>query len=127
MEEDMSLLDSAMEDFVIIDKVTAPDGYGGVITTWKEGATIKAACVLNSSAEAQIAHAMTSTGLYTITTRKNANLQYHDVLKRKRDNKIFRVTSDGDDLATPASASLNMRNVSAEEWSLPDGQSTSNL
>jgi hypothetical protein len=56
------------------------------------------------------------TGLYTIITEKNINLQYHDVVKRLRDEKIFRVTSDGDDKRTPASAGLNMRNVSAEEW-----------
>lgn len=123
----MSLLDSAMEDFTVLDRKTTPDGYGGMIETYTEGATIKAACVLNTSAEAQIAHAMATIGNYTFTTRKNLNLQYHDVLKRERDGKIFRITSDGDDLATPASAGLNMRNVTAEEWSLPNGQSTSTL
>ena len=57
--------------------------------------------------------------VYTLTTRKSINLQYHDVLRRVRDGKIFRITSDGDDLYTPASASLDMRNVSAEEFVLP--------
>ena len=47
-------------------------------------------------------------------------LYYHDVIKRLSDGKIFRITSDGDDKATPKSASLNMRSVSAEEWSLAD-------
>lgn len=117
----MSLLDNAMETFTMMNKTTAPDGYGGVITVWNDGAPIKAACVLNSTAEAQIAAQMTSAGNYTVTTRKNINLQYHDVIKRNRDGKIFRITSDGDDLTTPASASLNMRNVTAEEWSLPNG------
>lgn len=117
----MSLLDEAMEDFTFIDKTTQPDGYGGTITVWTDGATIKAACVLNSSNEAVLAMAMGSTSNYTVTTRKNVNLQYHDVLRRERDKKIFRITSDGDDLATPGSAQLNMRNVTAEEWSLPNG------
>jgi S-adenosylhomocysteine hydrolase len=117
----MSLLDTAMEDFIMLDRITAPDGYGGMIETYTEGAEIKAACVLNTSAEQQIANAMATVGNYTFTTRKNLNLQYHDVLKRKRDGKVFRITSDGDDLATPASAGLNMRNVTAEEWSVPNG------
>jgi hypothetical protein len=47
------------------------------------------------------------------------NLQYHDIFKRKSDNKIFRVTSDGDDKHTPPSATLDMRQVSAEEYTLP--------
>lgn len=123
----MSLLDEAMEDFTFIDKTTAPDGYGGTITVWKDGATIKATAVLNTTGEAVIAAAMGATSNYTITTRKNTNLQYHDVLRRERDKKIFRITSDGDDNATPASASLNMRNTTAEEWSLPNGQSTSTI
>ena len=47
------------------------------------------------------------------------NLQYHDVVKRDRDGKIFRVTSDGDDNYTPASSSLDIRQVEAEEWTIP--------
>ena len=50
---------------------------------------------------------------------KNLTLEYHDVLRRVRDGKIFRVTSDGDDSYTPASATLDMRQVTCEEWKLP--------
>ena len=57
---------------------------------------------------------------YRITTTRALNLQYHDVLKRVRDGKIFRVTSDGDDMLAPRSATLDMRIVDAEEWSLPN-------
>lgn len=117
----MSLLSDAMENFTILDRTTVPDGYGGAETVWKDGASIKAACVLNTSSEDIIAAQLTSSGNYTVTTKKNVNLQYHDVLRRERDKKIFRVTSNGDDNHTPASASLNMRNVTAEEWSLPNG------
>jgi hypothetical protein len=114
----MSLLSEAMENCIIMDKQTTPDGYGGVITTWVEGAPFDAAIVLNNSMEARIGQQQGVTALYTITTNKNINLQYHDVFKRVRDDKVFRVTSDGDDDHTPASANLNMRQVSAEEWKL---------
>ena len=114
----MSLLDSAFEDFVMLDKLTAPDGFGGMLTRYVEGATIPAAAVLMASPEATIAQALTNKESFTITTRKNVNLQFHDILRRKSDGKIFRVTSDGDDLKTPESATLNMRNVNAEEWTV---------
>ena len=117
----MSLLDEAFESYVILNKVTVDVGYGGVITTWSEGAKIQCAEQFNNSIEAKKAEAQGVTSVYTLTTRKDYNLQYHDVLRRVRDGKVFRVTSDGDDLFTPASASLNMRNVSAEEWVLPNG------
>ena len=48
-------------------------------------------------------------------------LNYHDVFRRVRDGKIFRVTTDGDDKATPASAALDMRVVNAEEWEVTNG------
>ena len=109
----------------MIDKTTTSDGYGGYITTWVEGAEFQAAIVLDSSMQARIAEQQGVTALYTITTKKVMNLQYHDVFKRSSDGKIFRVTSDGDDKKTPESAGLNMRQVSAEEWVLNDEQSTS--
>ena len=114
----MSLLSEAMENCIIMDKQTTPDGYGGVVTTWVDGAPFDAAVVLDNSMEARIGQQQGVTALYTVTTKKTINLQYHDVFRRKRDGKIFRVTSDGDDKHTPASAGLNMRQVSAEEWKL---------
>lgn len=117
----MSLLSEAMESCVLLDRRTKPDGYGSFITEWADGAPFSAAIVLDSSMQARIAAAQGVTGLYTVTTAKNVNLQYHDVFRRVRDGKIFRCTSDGDDKKTPASASLNMRQVSAEEWEVTDG------
>lgn len=117
----MSLLDEAMEACVLLDRTTAPDGYGGILVTWKAGAPFQAAIALDSSIQAKVAAVQGVTGLYTVTTRKALNLQYHDVFRRERDGKIFRVTSDGDDKRTPGSAALNMRQVSAEEWTLPTG------
>lgn len=114
----MSLLDNAFETFTILDKTTSPDGYGGVIVSWKDGAPISAAAVLNQSTGALVAQAMTEKSTYTITTRKNVTLMYHDVIRRESDKKVFRITSDGTDMKTPPTANLDMRNVTAEEWSL---------
>lgn len=121
----MSLLSEAMEKCIMLDKTTTSDGYGGYIIDWKEGAEFQAAIVLDSSMQARIAEQQGVTALYTITTKKNINLQYHDVFKRVEDGKIFRVTSDGDDKRTPKSANLDMRQVSAEEWNLTDEQDSS--
>ena len=117
----MSLLDSAMEAFAMLDKTTAPDGYGGFISVWTQGAEFKAAATFDTSIEARVAGVQGVTSLYTITTGKAINLQYHDVIKRLSDDKIFRITSDGDDKKTPKPATLDMRQVTAEEWSLPNG------
>lgn len=114
----MSLLDEAMDTCVFLNKQRTDDGYGGYKTAWTEGAEFKAAITFDTSLEARVADVQGVTSLYTVTTQKDLVLEYHEVFKRTRDNKIFRVTSDGDDKATPKSARLNMRQVTAEEWEL---------
>lgn len=115
----MSLLDEAYEEYTLLDKVRTDDGYGGFVTEWKNGITFQGAMVFNTSMEARKAEAMGVKSVYTLTTKKAVTLEYHDVIIRTRDNKVFRVTSDGDDSYTPASATLDMRQVTCEEWELP--------
>ena len=114
----MSLLSEAMEQCTLFNRSVIPDGYGGYEDTLTPGVTFSAAIVLDTSIQARVAEKQGVTGLYTITTEKFLNLQFHDVFRRDKDNQFFRVTSDGTDKKTPASANLNMRQVSAETWDL---------
>ena len=114
----MSLLSQAFEDFIVMDKTTVDDGYGGTKKTWTEGITISGAIVYNNSAASKIAESTGTVGAYTLTVRKNVLLDFHDVIKRISDQKVFRLVNDSDDLKTPNSATLNMRQYSAEEYSI---------
>lgn len=111
----MSLLSEALEDCVYLDKTTVPDGYGGVVPTWQEGAEFQAAVVYETSIEARRAEKEGVTNLYTITTSRKVTLMYGDVFRRTADGKLFRVTSDGTDKKSPLSGTLDMRVVTAEE------------
>lgn len=115
----MSLLDNAMTKCVMMDRTTYPDGSGGYIPIWTEGARFDAAITFDTSIQARVGEVQGVKSLYTVTTRKTMNLQGRDIFKRLEDGKIFRVTSDGDDNKTPQSARLNMRQVTAEEYVLP--------
>ena len=120
----MSLLTDAFETCTMLHKTTQDDGYGGETVSWADGATFQAAITFDSSMEARIAQSQGVKSLYTVTTQKSKILEYHEVFRRESDGKLFRVTSDGDDKATPDSATLNMRQVTAEEWEVPTyGQS----
>ena len=114
----MSLLSEAMENCIFVDRTKVADGYGGYTDSFVEGVSFAAAITFDTSIEARVGEKQGVTSRYTVTTSRGMTLEYHDVFKRVRDGKIFRVTSDGDDKYTPASAGLNMRQVTAEEWAL---------
>lgn len=118
----MSLIDDFKSTVCFLEKTRVPDGEGGSITTWTEGMKFMAAITFDTSIAARTAEKQGVTSLYTITTERTMVLEYHDVLKRLYDGKIFRVTSDGDDKFTPQSASLDMRQVTAEEYTLPQNR-----
>lgn len=114
-----SLLVKSMEDVCMMEKTRLSDGEGGFITQWTEGATFKASINFDTSMQARVADKQGVTSLYTVTTLKNAQLEFHDVIKRLSDGKIFRITSDGDDKKTPSSAAFGQYlQVTAEEWKL---------
>lgn len=117
----MSLLIEAMTPCTPIRETVSDDGYGGTVREWTEGEPFDAAIVFDTSVEARQAEAAGVSSRYTVTTKRDRVLKHHDVFRRESDGKIFRVTSDGDDSFTPASASLDMRQVTAEEWRLPNG------
>lgn len=114
----MSLLENAYEDFTIINKSIIDDGYGGTVTAWTDGATIKGAVYFDNSTQMKVAKVMGVTATYTLTVKKNIELDYHTVLRRESDGKIFRTTTNSDDKKTPSTANLDMRQYDAEEWSL---------
>lgn len=114
----MSLLQEYMEPCRLIEKTRIPDGEGGWITTWTDGLAFRAAVVCDTSIQARTAEKQGVTSRYTVTCEPNIKLKYHDIFQRIRDGKIFRVTSDGDDVQTPKCAAFQFSQVTAEEWEL---------
>lgn len=119
----MSLIDEAMTTFVIMNKTTVNDGYGGYETVWTDGASIQAAIDIPDSDLALIADKLTERKNCRIYTSKVVLLQVNDVLRRE-DGLYFRVQEDGTDNKTPGSADLDLRVCKAEIIRyLPDGGS----
>lgn len=114
----MTLVDLMMEDAILMNKSKTPDGEGGFVVTWTEGAEISCAIVNNTSIQAKIAEKEGVTSTYTITAKKSVPIEFHDVIKRVSDGKIFRITSDAGDKESPMASTLDMAQYSAEKWSL---------
>lgn len=117
----MSLLSEAFEPFVFVSKTLVPDGEGGMIPAWVESKDeFMATADFATSTLSTIANKLTERTNCTITTSKAVTLEPMDVIKRVEDGQYFRITSSGKNSKTPESASLDMRQSTAELWTLPD-------
>lgn len=112
----MTLIDSFKVPCTLVEKTRVPDGEGGWTTAWADGMGFEAAIVLNSSINARIAEAEGVTGVYTVTTDRNVELDFHDAFRRDSDGQVFRVTKVND--STPGVATFQFNQYQAEEWSL---------
>ena len=115
----MTLYETLMENCTMLDRNTVSDGLGGFIETYTDGAQFLAAVGKDSTIQGRIAEKQGVTEIYTITTYKSVRLHFHDVFRREKDGQIFRVTSNVEDNETPAVATFDMAQVSAEVWQLP--------
>ena len=118
----MSLLTDSFEPFTVMNKTVTQDSYGSVTEIYTESKVdIEGAMPFDNSALVKIAQAAGAKSTYTLTVRKNIELDFHTVLKRKRDGKYFRLTSGTEDHQTPATAGLNMRQYTVEEFTMKKG------
>lgn len=116
----MSLIESMMSPFVLMEKHKTPDGAGGSLTQWLDGMEFNAVITMDTTMDAKIAEQSGVTSIYTVTTAQNVVLDYHDVIKRKSDGKTFRITSDREDKKSPSVATFSIAQVTAERWDLSD-------
>lgn len=114
----MSLLLDGFEKCAMLTKTgKRPDGEGGFIYYLELGEEFTAAFDFQASMQAKVAEKQGVTGLWNILVKRETRLEFHNVFKRLSDGQVFRVTSK-DDKSTPKSAGLDLRLISAEEWTL---------
>lgn len=114
----MSLLDEYSEWFAFMVKEKRPDGEGGLISEWTEGATFKMAQEHDTSIIAQEAERAKEASTYSFYVDKSISLGMYDVVKRLSDGATFRITQESGEDYTPASSKLNLTKVTAERWNL---------
>ena len=120
----MSLLDEMKTACTMIDKRTIPDPAGGFSPEWVDGASFEATIIKNQSLEARIAEKDGLKSVYTVVVDKGIPLSFHDIFRREEDGQIFRVTSDIKDSEAPARSTVPIGKVTAEEYVLPDPNSS---
>lgn len=103
---------------VLLEKNRVPDGAGGYITGWKDGAEFTVFKYMDSTTEVRIAEQGGFTSIYRGWVDKDFPLNIKDVFRDKETGLTYRVTSDPDDEKAPEMSTMNYKAFSAERWAL---------
>lgn len=115
----MSLLDDFARPCVLLEKSRTPDGAGGYVTIWTDGAEFANYQMLDTSMEARRAEKEGVTSVYSVLVQKAVPIDYNDFFRDKTTGETYRVTSEPVAKKTPRSASFDLKYFTAEKKALP--------
>lgn len=102
-----------------MEKTRTPDGAGGYITAWTEGAEFLNYQALDTSMEARRAEKEGVTSLYSALVNRDVPIEYNDFFRDRDTGETYRVTSEPKDKQAPKSASFALKYFTAERKALP--------
>lgn len=106
-------LEEYFEDAILMKRETVSDGLGDTMEVYLDDEYFRAGFSMVSSTQAEIAYRNGTKTIYHITTAKPGMLlEAGDVVKRVRDDRLYRVTNKANE--TPDVARVQQRVVSAE-------------
>lgn len=107
-------LSDYMKPFVMQNWISEPDGLGGIIWHWEDGAPFEGGLVLNTTTEMLLAHQAGSKSVYSLTTDARIRFDPGDMVKRLEDDALFRITSFSPDKTAPATSGIQTAEVTCE-------------
>lgn len=107
-------LEDFYEDFWLMDYESVSDGMGGLMKEYTDKEPFSGAITTVSSQEADIAYSAGTKTIYRITIPESFTLSQGDVVRRVRDNRKYRITSNSGDRRTPDVAQVRYAYVTAE-------------
>lgn len=110
----MALQDYLSTAFVLMDKTSVPDPFGGILYQYKEGARFMGAAVMNNSTEMRIAQQSGAKTVYTLVVDQKIQLERDQIIRRVSDKADFRITTPTADMTTPANAVKRFSQASME-------------
>lgn len=115
----MSYFFDAFDDFYIKNRSVSPDGEGGTITEWSDGAVIKASLDLGGSTEVRQAEAQNLKTVFTATFPIDTPVKYNDYIENVKTGKVYRITSEPKENETPPTAKYQSCFATAVRAELP--------
>lgn len=99
------LLDAFAHKCVLMEKIRTPDGEGGFLTEWTEGAEFDNYQAMDSSMQARRAEQEGVTSVFSALVAKGVPIEFGDYYKDAETGVTYRVTSNPVEKEAPKSAS----------------------
>lgn len=115
----MALEDFLTEELCIMDKISHPDGFGGIVYTWQEGASFYGKAIRKQGDTLLVAQQQGARETYSITTKAQVQLERGSHVKRMTDGATMRIITDPEDGTPPGISDMRFVYVLAERVSLP--------
>ena len=117
----MSLLQKNMEWLSVLKKTESDDELGGYHLSYEATKRFKAAITIDRDNTQISADRSQLDPIYKITTTRQEELLFHDVIQKENTGECMRIISTGDK-KTPKGAGLDMRVYLAEPYDLEKGE-----
>lgn len=114
----MALEDFLTTEMVMLDKVSRPDGYGGITYEWQEGAAFKAGIARQNSSALQVAQLEGMAETFSVVVKENVPLEREGYIRRVKDGATMRITSSPEDGTPPNVSTIRCIRVFAERVSI---------
>jgi hypothetical protein len=107
-------IEKYFEDFVMLDWQSVEMPGGGIGWEQSDGARFKAGIAMLSSSELIVAESSGMKSQFRITSKKLLVLEKDDIVRRLKDDKKYRITTNQEDSETPEIAIVQFATCRAE-------------
>ena len=107
-------LEDFFEDLCLQDYESVSDGMGGLTKRYFDKTAFRGGCSAVSTREADVAYSSGTKTVYRLTIPLGVALTQGDVVRRARDGRLYRITSNASDRVTPDKATIQYAYVTAE-------------
>lgn len=115
----MSFFFDLFDDYYLKNKSTKPDGEGGYLTEWENGAVVKMKLDLGGATETRQAQAQSLKTVFTASFPIDTPVTYDSYLECVETGIVYRITSDPKDNKTPDTATFQTCYATAVRTELP--------
>lgn len=113
----MTLLESRMMGFHILDKTTKPDGMGGTSVVYVDGAPFDAAYTVISTQELEVAYASGQKRVCAVFFKPTVSLVREDRVRCDDTGQMYRITATPEPAQAAPFSALGLVRTTMEEVS----------